>query len=58
MKDKFILFFTHNGQSLALVLAMILLVVSLTGCSTIAGVGKDISDSAEWTRNKLSGDKK
>jgi predicted small secreted protein len=27
--------------------------VALTGCSTVAGVGKDISSAAEWTKEKM-----
>ena len=36
-----------------LVLAL-LLVFMLTGCSTIAGVGKDITGAAEWTKEKVT----
>lgn len=30
----------------------------LSACHTVAGMGKDITKSAEWTSNKLSGDSK
>jgi predicted small secreted protein len=33
----------------------IMLIVSLSACSTVAGVGKDIQDSATWTKEKMSG---
>ena len=37
-------------------LASILIMVALmTGCSTVAGLGKDIQSSAEWTKEKMSG---
>jgi predicted small secreted protein len=32
-----------------------LAVLSFTACSTVAGVGKDIQSSAEWTKDKMSG---
>jgi len=37
-----------------IVLALILVSV-LAACSTVAGVGKDIQSSAEWTKEKMSG---
>jgi predicted small secreted protein len=35
----------------------IVLIMSLSACSTVAGVGKDIQDSATWTKEKMSGTK-
>jgi predicted small secreted protein len=29
----------------------------MTGCGTISGVGKDITSTADWTKEKLSGSK-
>lgn len=26
----------------------------LVGCSTVSGIGKDLQDSADWTRSKIS----
>ena len=26
----------------------------LGGCSTVAGVGKDVTDAAEWSKDKIS----
>jgi predicted small secreted protein len=37
-----------------IVLGLILAAV-LAGCSTVAGVGKDIQDSADWTKEKIGG---
>jgi predicted small secreted protein len=34
---------------------VILTLLALTACSTVAGVGKDIQSSAEWTKDKMSG---
>jgi len=33
----------------------LILVTALAACSTVAGVGKDIQSSAEWTKEKMSG---
>jgi hypothetical protein len=38
-------------------LVSIFLVVAFTACSTVAGVGKDIQSSAEWTKEKMGGSK-
>jgi len=32
-----------------------MVVLALTACSTVAGVGKDIQSSAEWTKEKMGG---
>jgi predicted small secreted protein len=32
-----------------------LLLLSLTACSTVVGVGKDIQSTAEWTKEKIGG---
>jgi len=34
-------------------LALLILVTALSACSTVAGVGKDIQSSAEWTKEKM-----
>lgn len=35
------------------ILALILLGTMLTACSTVAGLGRDISSGAEWTKEKM-----
>lgn len=35
----------------------ICLTLSFAACSTVAGVGKDIQDSANWTKEKMGGSK-
>ena len=30
-----------------------LMVIGLTGCNTVAGLGTDITRSAEWTRDQM-----
>jgi predicted small secreted protein len=37
------------------ILAIGVLLLSLSACSTVAGVGKDIQSSAEWTKEKIGG---
>lgn len=36
---------------------LIMLVSTLTACSTVAGMGKDLTSTAEWTKEKM-GDSK
>jgi len=31
------------------------LLLALTACSTVAGIGKDIQSSAEWTKEQMGG---
>ena len=35
------------------IVATLILVVALAACSTVAGVGKDIQSSADWTKEKM-----
>lgn len=34
--------------------ALILLVAILSACSTVAGMGKDITGAADWTHDKIT----
>ena len=44
-----------NKVELAAFVALILILLFiLTGCSTVWGVGKDISDAAQWTHDKMT----
>ncbi len=36
-------------------LILIASVASFAACSTVAGVGKDITGAAEWTKDKMGG---
>lgn len=36
---------------------LISLTFSLAACSTVAGAGKDITNAAEWTKEKIGGSK-
>lgn len=35
------------------ILSMFILVSFVAGCSTVAGVGQDVQDVANWSRNKI-----
>lgn len=34
-------------------LFVLMCIVAMTGCSTVSGVGKDISSAADWTKEKM-----
>jgi predicted small secreted protein len=38
----------------AILVLLLLLLFMLTGCNTVAGVGKDIKGSADWTKEKIA----
>ena len=38
-------------------IVLIASVASFAACSTVAGVGKDIQDTANWTKEKMGGKK-
>jgi predicted small secreted protein len=33
----------------------IILVINVTACSTVSGIGKDLSSTADWTKEKMGG---
>jgi|TARA_B110000483_G_scaffold231822_1_gene298672 predicted small secreted protein len=35
---------------------IILMAMALGACSTVGGLGKDITATAEWSKEKMSGD--
>jgi predicted small secreted protein len=37
-----------------IILALIL-VINVTACSTVSGIGKDLSSTADWTKEKMGG---
>lgn len=57
MKDRVMAWMALNGPSVALVILIAVAAVLLTGCHTVAGFGTDITKSAEWTKDKMSGSK-
>jgi predicted small secreted protein len=34
---------------------VIAMMLALSACSTVAGIGKDIQSTAEWTKEKMGG---
>lgn len=36
-----------------LILLMLVAIVSLSGCGTVAGFGSDIKDTADWTKDQI-----
>ena len=61
MKDRIMAWVTLNAPTIGVVALIVVAVFMVTGCNTIAGMGTDITKSAEWTKDKLggsSGDKK
>lgn len=57
MKDQIFAFVANNSSLLGFVAIMVVVLVMLTGCNTVAGMGTDITRSAEWTKDKMSGSK-
>ena len=57
MKDKIVAWISLNGPTLGVLALIVVAVLLLTGCNTVAGMGTDITKSAEWTRDKMGGSK-
>ncbi len=58
MKDRLMAWMALNGPALGAAALIVVAVVMLTGCSTVAGLGKDVTSAAEWTKDKIGGDKR
>jgi predicted small secreted protein len=58
MKDRLMAWMALNGPALGAAALIVVAVVMLTGCGTVAGLGKDMTSAAEWTKDKMGGDKK
>ena len=58
MKDRIIAWISLNGPSLGIAALMVVMLIMLSGCGTVAGLGKDVTSAAEWTKDKIGGDKK
>ena len=58
MKDRIIAWVSLNGASLGLAALIVVAFIMLSGCGTVAGIGKDLTSTAEWTKDKIGGDKK
>jgi len=57
MKDRVMAWMALNGATVGVVALVIVAVIMITGCNTVAGFGNDITKSAEWTKDKMSGSK-
>jgi len=55
MKDRVMAWMALNGTSVGIVALIVVSLFLITGCNTVAGVGTDITKSAQWTRDKMSG---
>ena len=58
MKDKIIAWISLNGPTLGIATLIVVMLIMLSGCGTVAGLGKDVTSAAEWTKDKMGGDKK
>ena len=58
MKDRLMAWMALNGPTLGAAALIVVAVVMLTGCGTVAGFGKDVTSAAEWTKDKIGGDRK
>ena len=58
MKDRIVAWMALNGPTLGIATLIVVMLIMLSGCSTVAGIGKDVTSAAEWTKDKMSGDKK
>jgi predicted small secreted protein len=47
--------YTVKNWMWLVIILMFIAIACLSGCSTVAGVGKDIQSTAEWTKDKMSG---
>ena len=57
MKDRIIAWISLNGASLGIAVLIVVALIMLSGCGTVAGLGKDLTSTAEWTKDKIGGDK-
>ena len=39
-------------------LLILLITTNLVACSTVSGMGKDITSTADWTKDQINGGKK
>ena len=57
MKDRIMAWVSLNASTLGVMALIIIAVFMIAGCNTIAGMGTDITKSAEWTKDKMAGSK-
>lgn len=44
----------NKVEIVAFIVLILVLIFVITGCSTVAGVGKDITSAAEWSKEKIT----
>jgi predicted small secreted protein len=57
MKDRVLAWMALNGPTVGIATLIVVMLIMLSGCNTMAGMGTDITKSAEWTKDKMSGSK-
>jgi predicted small secreted protein len=57
MKDRLMAWMALNGPTVGIVTLIVVMLIMLSGCNTVAGMGTDITKSAEWSRDKMTGSK-
>jgi predicted small secreted protein len=57
MKDRLMAWMALNGPTVGIATLIVVMLIMLSGCNTVAGVGTDITKSAEWSRDKMTGSK-
>ena len=55
MKDRVMAWMALNAPTLGTVALIVAAVFLLTGCHTVAGMGTDITKTAQWTQEKMGG---
>jgi predicted small secreted protein len=49
--------YTVKNYLWVVIVLMFIAIALLSGCSTVDGMGKDISSTAQWTKEKMGGSK-
>jgi predicted small secreted protein len=57
MKDRLMAWMALNGPTVGIATLIVVMLIMLSGCNTVAGMGTDITKSAEWSRDKMTGSK-
>ena len=57
MKDRLMAWMALNGPTVGIATLIVVMLIMLSGCGTVAGFGKDVTGAAEWSRDKMSGTK-
>jgi predicted small secreted protein len=58
MKDRLYAWVALNAPTVGVAALIVVAVLLLTGCHTVAGMGTDITRTAQWTQEKMGGGSK